>query len=196
MPNPRLLLRAALSQGIGFVSSASGKGLRDSLIEAAARGEGSFLLEHYGHQLNGVRFRLREILLRLLLDLFFLSEENHLKFFTDFPERVEDYLLSSSVAFERDVLENQRAYFGDIGKRHLKSRQTSDGRSRASQLRARMWKKLWKFSFGAMDYRTRQLVSDRLFIAFEEPRDRSSVGRAPASHAGGHRFETGRSHFG
>ena len=62
MPNPRLLLRAALSQGIGFVSSASGKGLRDSLIEAAARGEGSFLLEHYGHQLNGVRFRLREIL--------------------------------------------------------------------------------------------------------------------------------------
>ena len=121
------------------------EGLRDSLIEAAARGEGSFLLEHYGHQLNGVRFRLREILLRLLLDLFFLSEENHLKFFTDFPERVEDYLLSSSVAFERDVLENQRAYFGDIGKRHLKSRQTSDGRSRASQLRARMWKKLWKF---------------------------------------------------
>jgi len=62
LPNPHLVLRAALSQGIGFVSSASGKGLRDSLIEAAARGEGSFLLEHYGHQLNGAQFRLREIL--------------------------------------------------------------------------------------------------------------------------------------
>src|SRR3989441_3813743 len=71
-----------------------------------------YLLDRRGHQLNDPRFRLREILLRPLQDLFFLSEENHLPFFADFPERVEDSLLSPSVALQRDVIEDQRAYFG------------------------------------------------------------------------------------